>query len=176
MAYVDNNKFYNALVEYKKSCDDALAKGEEKPVIPRYIGECFTLIAKNLARRYNFNGYSWRDEMIGDALLDAVTYIDKFDTTKYNKPFAYFTKNMFYAFIRRIQTEKKQSAIKGAMVREMPMEAFDVQGQDLDADFIDSHNSYLTMYSSFSDEYPRRKKKVVEKEKTPMELLMEGDE
>lgn len=172
MAYVDNDKFYDALVEYKAQCDQALADEKEKPIVPRYIGECLLLIAKNLAKRYNFNGYSWREEMVGDAILDALLYLDKFDTVKYKKPFAYFTQNMFNAFVRRIEKEKKQSAIKGAMVREMPMEAFDLQGQDLDAGFMDSQQAYISMYSSFSDEYPRRKKKIVEKEKTAMEKFM----
>ena len=175
MAYVDNNKLYNALVGYKKECLEAEKNNKEYPIVPRYIGECLLLIATNLTRRFNFNGYSWRDDMIGDAVLDALTYIHKFNPDAYTNPFGYFTNNMYWAFVRRIQREKKQSAIKGAMVKEMPMEAFNLQGQDLDHEFIDSHNSYLTMYSSFSDDYPRRKKKTVEKIKSPMELLMDGE-
>ena len=41
-----------------------------------------------------------------------MTYFRNFDETKSKNPFAYFTQIIYYAFLRRIQKEKKQTYVK----------------------------------------------------------------
>lgn len=110
--YINNADFLQALVEYKKNCDEAAKNKKPDPKIPNYIGECFMKIAENLSRKPNFSSYSFRDEMISDGIENCVMYFRNFDPTKSNNPFAYFTQIIYYAFLRRISKEKKQLYVK----------------------------------------------------------------
>lgn len=110
--YIDNKKFYTEMVKFWNACQQANENGEERPAIPNYVGECIMLIAQRLATRPNFVGYSYRDEMIGDGIENCLAYIHNFNPEKSTNPFAYFTQIIYYAFLRRIQKEKKQLYIK----------------------------------------------------------------
>lgn len=110
--YIDNKKFYTEMVIYRRLCDEAKEAGEERPVVSRYIGECIMMIATRLATRPNFVGYSYKDEMISDGIENCLAYIHNFNPEKSTNPFAYFTQIIYYAFLRRIQKEKKQLYIK----------------------------------------------------------------
>jgi len=110
--YIDNKKFLKEMVAYRKSVIAAKKAGEEKPRIPEYVGECFMKIAENLSHRPNFLSYTFRDEMVSDAIENCVMYADNFNPAKSKNPFAYFTQIVWYAFIRRIQKEKKQLYVK----------------------------------------------------------------
>lgn len=110
--YVDNKALYAAMVEYKTAVAKAEAEGVQKPRVSEYIGTCIYRIATHLSSRGNFCNYPFREELVGDAIDNCLNYIDNFDHVKYQNPFAYFTQISWYAFIRRIQREKKQLYIK----------------------------------------------------------------
>jgi len=110
--YIDNKLFLEALLDYKHQVEDAKAKGLEKPVLSRYLGECFIKIATHLYYKSNFINYTYKSEMISDGIENCLVAADKFDPEKSSNPFAYYTQIVFFAFVRRIQKEKKQSAIK----------------------------------------------------------------
>lgn len=110
--YVNNKQLYTELVKYKALIQKHEREGLTKPPIPNYIGECLMMIAERLARKPNFFGYSYRDEMISDGIENCITYLNNFNPERTNNPFAYFTQIITYAFIRRIQKEKKQQYIK----------------------------------------------------------------
>jgi DNA-directed RNA polymerase specialized sigma subunit len=110
--YIDNNEFYRLIVEYKEKCDSAATNSETRPRIPEKIGECFLMIATRLASKSNFSGYTYKDEMISDGLENCIVAVHSFDPTKSKNPFAYFTQIIWYAFLRRIEKEKKQTYIK----------------------------------------------------------------
>jgi hypothetical protein len=110
--YINNGDFLDALISYKKSCDLAKTSGSSKPQIPNYIGECFLKIAENLAKRPNFYAYTFKEEMVSDAIENMLMYFENFDPEKSKNPFAYFTQISWYAFVRRIAKEKKQQYIK----------------------------------------------------------------
>lgn len=110
--YIDNKKFYTEMVKYYNACQEASKNGDERPRVPNYVGECILLIAQRLATRPNFVGYSYREEMIGDGIENCLAYIHNFNPDKSNNPFAYFTQIIYFAFLRRIQKEKKQLYIK----------------------------------------------------------------
>ena len=117
--YVDNAKFLEAMKEWKDQCKDAEEAGDEKPRISNYIGECFLKIANGLSYRPNFINYSYKQEMISDGIENCLQYIHNFDPDKSKNPFSYFTQIIYYAFIRRIQKEKKQAHIKNKMTSDI---------------------------------------------------------
>ncbi len=110
--YVDNEEFLVAMVAWKVTVAEAEAAGDPKPGVTEYIGKCFLDIATHLSYRPNFIGYSYREEMISDGIENCLMYCSNFDPEKSSNPFSYFTQIIYYAFLRRIQKEKKQQYIK----------------------------------------------------------------
>jgi hypothetical protein len=105
--YINNADFLQALIEYKEK-----KKTNPNTPIPNYIGECFMKIAEGLSHKPNFINYTYRDEMIGDGIENCLMYFDNFNPDKSKNPFAYFTQIIYFAFLRRIGKEKKQTYIK----------------------------------------------------------------
>lgn len=114
--YVKNADLYAAMVEYRKAVIQAQEEGSEKPRVPFYIGECIMKIATHLAFKPNFSNYPFREEMISDGIENCLQYINNFDPGKSQNPFAYFTQIIYFAFIRRIQKEKKYLYTKYAAI------------------------------------------------------------
>ena len=114
--YVNNKEFFAAIVAYKLEILEAEKLGKPKPRITNYLGECFLKIATHLSYKPNFVNYMFRDDMISDGIENCVQYIHNFDPAKSKNPFAYFTQIIHYAFLRRIQKEKKQLDIKNKII------------------------------------------------------------
>ena len=111
--YINNRDFYEAMVKYREECREAAERGANQvPQVPRYIGECIMLICEKLSTKPNFMNYSYRDEMVGDAIENCLSSVSNFNPERSVNPFAYFTQIAWNAFIRRITREKKQSYIK----------------------------------------------------------------
>lgn len=110
--YVDNKRLYAEMIKYTRAYQEAKEAGLEAPRASNYIGQCIWLIANRLSTNRNFIGYTYREEMIGDAIENCLRYLHNFNPDKSTNPFAYFTQIMYYAFLRRIEKEKKQSYIK----------------------------------------------------------------
>jgi hypothetical protein len=110
--YINNADFLAALVEYKTKSLEAKKNNTPEPAIPNYIGECFMKIAEGLSHKPNFINYSYRDEMMSDGIENCLQYFNNFDPEKSKNPFAYFTQVIYFAFLRRIQKEKKQLYVK----------------------------------------------------------------
>ena len=117
--YINNADFLQALIEYKEKSKEAKKNKSAPPAIPNYIGECFMKIAEGLSHKPNFINYTYRDEMISDGIENCLMYFDNFDETKSKNPFAYFTQIIYYAFLRRIQKEKKQLYVKYKATEQM---------------------------------------------------------
>ena len=128
--YVSNKEFLEALIVYKRKVNNSKelyfekhgryppknTHWEGKPRIPNYIGECFLKIATHVSYKPNFVNYMFREDMISDGIENSVQYIDNFDPEKSENPFAYFTQIIIYAFLRRIQREKRQLEIKTKII------------------------------------------------------------
>ncbi len=110
--YINNKDFLAALIEYQKDIADKEALGIKKPYVTDYIARCFLQIAQRLSFRPNFINYTYKDDMISDGLENCLAYMHNFNPDKSNNPFAYFTQIIYYAFLRRIQKEKKQQYVK----------------------------------------------------------------
>ena len=106
--YVSNQELYDALVDYRKKSDDAENAGRKKPKLPDFIGECILKIASRLSYRPNFANYPYREEMVSDAVLNCITYIDNFDPAKSSSPFGYLTQICWFSFVRIINKEKRE--------------------------------------------------------------------
>ena len=165
--YVDNKKFLAAMTEWKTEVIEAENQGEPKPPVTEYIGECFLLIAERLSLRANFINYPFREEMVGDAIENCLMYASNFDPEKSKNPFSYFTQIIYYAFLRRIQKEKKQNYIKYKIV-----ETADHMGdiaRYLDPDKIKG-NPYAEFFKLTSKDIenfsPKKKKSKTKKKKT----------
>jgi hypothetical protein len=117
--YINNADFLQALVDYQDGCKEAKENKTEPPPIPNYIGECFMKIAEGLSHKPNFINYTYRDEMMSDGIENCLMYFGNFDATKSKNPFAYFTQIIYYAFLRRIQKEKKQTYVKYKATQQM---------------------------------------------------------
>lgn len=155
--YVNNADFLQALIEYRTQKAQAEAEGKPKPIVSNYIGECILKIATHLSYKPNFINYSYRDDMILDGVENCIQYIDNFDPTKSNNPFAYFTQIIYYAFLRRIAKEKKQSYIKGKLIQDMPFEAFELQEGD-DGEYHNAYLEFMQNNHTFDDTFIERKK------------------
>ena len=114
--YVNNAEFLEAMKEWKGKCKEAEELGDPQPPVSNYIGECFLKIANHLSYRPNFINYTYREEMISDGIENCLQYCSNFNPEKSKNPFAYFTQIIYYAFLRRIQKEKKQLEIKGKIL------------------------------------------------------------
>jgi len=110
--YVDNKAFLVHMIDYKNATKEAEAKGDKKPRIPDEIGKVFMQIAVHLSYKSNFINYGFREDMISDGIENCIQYIHNFDPDKSKNPFAYFTQIIYYAFLRRIQKEKKSLYVK----------------------------------------------------------------
>ena len=139
--YVNNKEFLAALIAYREEREIAEAKGLPRPVIPRYIGECFLKIATHLSFKPNFVNYMFKDDMVSDGIENCVQYIHNFNPEKSQNPFAYFTQIIHYAFLRRIQREKRQLEIKNKILEKSGYsEVFD-DNNTLDGSNYSDYNS-----------------------------------
>ena len=114
--YVNNKELLEALIVYRGKVAHAKENNLPKPRITNYLGECFLKIATHLSYKPNFVNYMFKDDMVCDGIENCVQYINNFNPEKSKNPFAYFTQIIHYAFLRRIQKEKKQLEIKQKII------------------------------------------------------------
>lgn len=121
--YVNNANFSQAVVDYVSFANKEVEAGRPKPVVTNYIAECFLKIAEGLSHKSNFVRYTYREEMVMDAVENCLKAIENYNletATRTGKPnaFAYFTQISWYAFLRRIEKEKKQQDVKMKFIAE----------------------------------------------------------
>ena len=139
--YVNNKEFLEALENYFAEVERAKLNDQPKPPIPRYIGECFLKIANHLSYKPNFVNYMFKDDMICDGIENCVQYIHNFDPAKSQNPFAYFTQIIHYAFLRRIQKEKKQLEIKNKILEKTGFDQVFDDNNTIDGNNYSDYNS-----------------------------------
>ena len=132
--YVNNKDFLEAIVQYKVDVKNAKENDLPKPRITNYLGGCFLKIATHLSYKPNFVNYMFREDMISDGIENCVQYIHNFNPEKSTNPFAYFTQIIHFAFLRRIQKEKKQMEIRAKIIERSGYdEVFTVEGDGINA-------------------------------------------
>ena len=166
--YVDNKKFLQAMIDWRETWADE----ENIPPVTNYIGECFLKIATHLSYRPNFINYTYRDEMISDGIENCLQYVKNFNPEKSKNPFAYFTQIIYYAFLRRIAKEKKQSHIKNKMIEREAYNSFTTMEGDSNTYQVDSID--LAAFLPDEDVYKPKKKQSTKKK--GLEVFMEKED
>ena len=155
--YVNNKEFLQAMKNWKNECEQAKKDGKKPPPVTNYIGECFLKIANHLSYRPNFINYTYREEMISDGIENCLQYVHNFNPEKSDNPFAYFTQIIYYAFLRRIQKEKKQAHVKNKYIENMNIMPEEISGEDFDNPYVE----YLQKnFLPEEDVYKPKKKKT----------------
>ena len=145
--YVSNKDFFAAILERKALMKIADEEGNDVPQISNYLGECILKIANNLANKGNFNGYSFKDEMICDGIENCIKYFDKFNPEKSSNPFSYYTQIIYFAYLRRIAKEKQQYQLKHKIIQSVGNIVYELQEHDDDIEFVNSYREFLAEYS-----------------------------
>ena len=162
--YVNNKEFLIAMTEYKRLVNLAIENNEVKPPVTNYIGECFLKIANHLSYRPNFINYTFRDDMISDGIENCLQYLDNFNPSKSKNPFAYFTQIIYFAFVRRIQKEKKQVTIKQKLIMDNNYDDITLQPGE-DREFKNQFKEYLQKNMRMDEPVKKEKPKVKKKKK-----------
>jgi len=116
--YVDNQLFLKALIAYRRACFKAKKRGASRPRIPDFIGECFLKIGTHISFKPNFANYTYREDMVSDGVENCLIYMHNFNPRKSKNPFGYFTSVIYYAFIRRIQREKRHTYLRYKLIEQ----------------------------------------------------------
>ena len=173
--YVNNKDFLEAMKVYKKEVNKALKDKKPKPLVSNYIGSCFLKIANHLSYRPNFINYTFRDDMISDGIENCLQYLDNFNPAKSSNPFAYFTQIIYYAFIRRIQKEKKQVTIKQKLIMEHNYDDMSLQPGE-DRDFKNQFTEFLQKNTIIDEPAKKeKKKKTTKKSQSTLEYFINED-
>jgi hypothetical protein len=168
--YVDNKKFLQAMVEWRETWPNEL-KETIKPPVSNYVGECFLKIATHLSYRPNFINYTYRDEMISDGIENCLQYAQNFNPEKSSNPFAYFTQIIYYAFLRRIQKEKKQTHVRNKIIEKSNYVSFTTMEGDDNAYTVSGFDPIVML----PDEDVYKPKKKEDKPAKGLEKFMETD-
>lgn len=173
--YVDKDEFLADISAYQAR---KLINPDEQ--IPSYSAIAIKKMAEKIGNRPNFIGYSYKDDMVSDGIYVCLKYFDKFNPAKSQNPFGYFSQCIWFAFLQRIAKEKKQTAIRSKILASSAFDMFEVQDQDLDADFHNSYTTFLQEHNHSDFELPKpKKKKVSTKARNIMEIVgdvIEDDE
>jgi hypothetical protein len=169
--YVDNKEFLAEMIKWKKRYNAAEESGRKKPPISDYIAESFLKIAEHLSYRPNFMNYPYREEMVGDGVENCLMYAHNFDPNKSKNPFSYFTQIIYFAFLRRIEKEKKQSYIKYKIMEDNADEKFhrwfkeNYFAKDSSASFREIFSLSENDVNKFEDTKIKKKKKKIKSRK-----------
>jgi DNA-directed RNA polymerase specialized sigma24 family protein len=184
--YVNNEKFLEEMKAFRLAVLESKEANTERPRVPNYIGDCLFKIATHLARKPNFSNYTFKEDMVSDGVENCLLYIDNFDPDKSQNPFAYFTQIIYYAFLRRIQKEKKHLYIKyKIMENEVINSLIENNGEEFVIAGLNGamHDSYSEEFirdfiETFEDNKKNRivKTKKVKKTSNNLETFMESDD
>lgn len=156
--YVNNKDFFIALTKYNKKVKEHKKSNKPAPELPNYIGVCFLKIAENLSRKPNFANYTFREDMISDAVENCLVAMHNFDPTKSKNPFAYFTLIIYRAFLRKISMEKKQLYTKYKATEQLGLLADVMQGKPEEIGQEDHQFKVYENINEFIQAFERSKK------------------
>lgn len=172
--YVDNQKFLEEISAYVDKYNEAKKNGDPLPRINNYIGKTIIDIATRFAQKYNFSGYSYKQEMIDDGVENCIRYLHLFDKNKSSNPFAYYTRICYFAFIRRITREHKEEYVKAKLMENAINMGFSEALSPEEQAVFDNHmrmdpDKIKKLYDKFE-------KKKKEKDDVGIEEFLEGED
>lgn len=162
--YIDNKKFYSEIVKYREIIEKNKLEGKTPPQLTNYLGDCIVRIATRLSTMPRFINYSFRDEMIADAIENCMVYFHDFDPVRYQNPFAYFTQVVYYAFLRRIAKEEKDRYTKYKFFRDTLIDSSDLVDEDdnrvVSGKMYDNINAFMERFEAKEAEKKRKRKEL----------------
>lgn len=108
--YMNNATFFAELIACQK-----------KKKMSNELGKMYTLVAEHYASHPHFSGYTYRDEMVGGAIVACCSAFLKFDPKKSQNPFAFYTMVIHNSFLQTLQKEKKQQRIRDTILADNNM-------------------------------------------------------
>lgn len=177
--YVNNADFSKAVVKYVEQITDAKKLKQEIPIVPDYIAVCFLRIAEGLSHKSNFIRYTYREEMVMDAVENCLKAIENYNieaATRTGNPnaFAYFTQISWYAFLRRIEKEKKQQDVKLRYIAESGVENF-IDDEDLNNPIMNSFIDQLKDRIDKVKDYDQKVKDYKKRERRKRSIKVDSD-
>ena len=174
--YVNNKQFSQSVVDYVTSVNEAREKMLDEPRITEYIGTCFLKIAEGLSHKPNFVGYTYREEMVMDAVENSIKAIMNYDVKKATRTglpnaFAYFTQITYFAFLRRIAKEKKQQDIKEKYIDHAGASAFMDIGDHPDSNGIVDRVRYKSQRIRYNDDKVKQFGKELKKKRAKKKII-----
>lgn len=174
MDYINGRELYEDLCGYLEDCKVAEAAGLERPRIREKIGAAIIQIANRMITSFRFNGYSYKEEMVGDGIIKCMRKIHLFDPSRGENVFAYASQIIWNEFLRRIKTEQDESSVKAKLIRHKMSSEFVDHGVDADAeDGSNAFVEFLKENDAYVDYIELRKNKeekaptLVHRNKTP---------
>jgi len=115
--YVDKEEMLEELVKYRKLYQEWINNGkliDDKPFVNEELYKMISDIANNYASIGKFSGYSWKDDMVSEAIVTCVKYCHNFNPEKQKipQPFSYITMICHNSFLNYIKKQNKHSEIK----------------------------------------------------------------
>lgn len=177
--YINNKEFGIQLTEHRINWLKSKEDETEPPIVPDAIAATFLMLAKKLATRYNFSGYTWRDDMVSDAVISCLKSAHKFDINVSTQSFSYFSLLCWRAFTDLIKQEKEHAYVRAKMFYMIPEDSFDTQEQDdgefgITQDFIPYFD--VQEYERKDNEKRLNNKKKKTEVKEGLDLLLDDDE
>jgi hypothetical protein len=180
--YVNNREFSEAVMDYAVEAHACRKADKKVPTVPDYIAKCFIRISEGLSHRPNFVRYTYREEMVMDAVENCLRAIGNYNietATRTGKPnaFSYFTQICYFAFIRRITKEKKQQDIKFKFIEKMGIEDFvqmgmDNEGAEQTMAYVDTLRQRIGTIRTKDEAIKKFAKEEKKREKEKLELFM----
>lgn len=166
--YINNADFCAALIEYKKVVEDCESKGIKPPPIPDYIGKCFLKISEGMSRNVKFFRYPFKEDAVGDGILNCIRYWRNFDPEKTRNAFSYFSQYIFNAFVKKINTEQKEQYLKYKSTESFltldESEMYEDGDSDTPHEIYENMNSFIKRFEEKEREKEfKRKEKIKEK-------------
>lgn len=171
--FIDNKVLYEHLSIWINNRAAAIKKNEPVPPVPEYIGECILVMANRLAQRGNFYGYTYKEDMVGDAIESCLRYLHNFNPTKSTNAFAYITQIIYNAFVRRIQKERRVTFTKAKLIKEHAIAGFDLHEYDTGGDrHVNTHVQFLQdTVDDVIEKYETAKTKKKERQKARKQAI-----
>lgn len=176
--YVDNKEMLDAYIKYQEQRKKANEAGLPDPVLPRFLGECILNICRRTAYKHNFINYSFRDEMISDAIENCIRGINTFNPETTSSIFSYYTTAAFNSFRRRIQREATESAIRGKIISELDIDSLVTQEHDngeFQTDFVEYMKQAHDHRLAYEKKEKDKDKEEKEVEEFPNALVFDGE-
>lgn len=182
--YVDNEKFYEALLERKNQIKENAEKGLPPPRVTDFIGKCLMDIANGLSLKYYFRSYPYRDDMVEEAVIHMLKNVDGFNTDVGKNPFSYFTQTAYYNFLDTIKTEKGELAVKFKLtMKKLALQEISEHDEDYDLLIAEENlpdisyiSDFLKVYEASLEKKKKAAKNRAEKKKLDIADLGEANE